>query len=215
MGLTSEGSTWVNIDRVRQAGSRGFIGLLLMLIGAFIPDVGVVVQIVGLVLLLLALSALSQELQEPKIFRYAIYAVVIDIVGAVIIVFTVGAYIFAMLGVSIFTAVGRMPALPFGASAFIGALIGTLIAFYVLMVVVGYLYRKIYEMLSERVAPLSQGASDDFRSASKWYWLGSLLLIILVGAILLLIAIIKAMMGFHNLERASPPAQPGSPTATL
>ena len=207
MGLTPEGSTQVNIDRVRQAGSRGFIGLLLMLIGAFIPDVGVVLQIVGLVLLLLALSALSQELQEPKIFRYAIYAVVIDIVGALIIAFTVGA--------SIFTMMAGMPALHFGASAFIGTLIGALIAFYVLMVVVGYLYRKIYEMLSERVAPLSQGASDDFRSASKWYWIGSLLLIILVGAILLLIAIIKAMMGFHNLQGASPLSQPGSPAATF
>ena len=205
--MTPEGSTQVNIDRVRQAGSRGFIGLLLMLIGEFVPYVGVVLQIVGLVLLLLALSALSQELQEPKIFRYAIYAVVIDIVGALIIVFTVGASVFTML-------VG-MPALRFGASAFIGALIGGLIAFYVLMVIVGYLFRNVYEMLAERVAPLSQGASDDFRSASKWYWIGSLLLIVLVGAVLLLIAIIKAMIGFHDLERVSPPSQHSSPAATL
>ena len=206
MGLAPEGSPQVNIERVRQAGGRGFTGLLLILIGAFIPYVGIVLEIVGLVLLLLAFNALSQELREPRIFRYALYAVVIGIVGSLIIAFTLGASIYFL----------SRSQLPFvSPSTFVGPMIGALIAFYVLMVIVGYLYKNIYGMLSERVAPLSQGASDDFRSASKWYWIGSLLLIVLVGAILLLIAIIRAMIGFHDLERASPPSQPGSPAATL
>mgnify|MGYP001770687584 FL=1 len=206
MGLAAEASPQVNIDRVRQAGGRGFIGLLLTLIGAFIPYVGVVLQLVGLVMLLLALNALSEELREPKIFSYALYAVIIGFIGTLIIVFTVGASFYTL---------SRTQPFFLGSSAFVGTMIGALIAVYVLMVIVGYLYRKVYGMLAERVAPLSQGASDDFRSASKWYWIGSLLLIVLVGAVLLLIAIIKAMIGFHDLERASPPAQPGSPTATL
>ena len=203
--MAPEGSPQVNIDRVRQAGGRGFIGLLLVLIGSFIPYVGVALELVGLVLLLLAFSALSQELREPKIFRYALYAVIIGIVGTLIIVLTVGASFYLL---------SRSHPLFAGPSAFAGTVIGALIAVYVLMVVVGYLYKNIYGMLAERVAPLSQGASDDFRSASRWYWIGSLLLIVLVGAILLLIAIIRAMMGFHDLERASPPSQPATAAAT-
>ena len=200
MGLAPEGPPQVNIDRVRQAGSRGFLGLILALIGSFVPYVGVVLEIVGLVLLLLALSALSQELREPKIFRYALYAVVIGIAGTLIITFTVFAYLF-------YLATG-LQAFHSGTPALAGTVIGAIVAAYVLSVVVGYLYKRVYAMLAERVAPLSQGASDDFRSASKWYWIGSLLLIVVVGAILLLIAIIKAIIGFHDLERVSPPAQP-------
>mgnify|MGYP001772750880 CR=1 FL=1 len=205
MGLAPEGPPQVNIDRVRQAGSRGFIGLLLVLIGSFIPYVGVVLELVGLVLLLLAFSALSQELREPKIFRYTLYAVIIGIAGTLIITFTVFAYLF-------YLATG-LQAFHSGTPALTGTVIGAVVAAYVLAVVVGYLYKKVYAMLAERVASLSQGASDDFRSASKWYWIGSLLLIVVVGAVLLLIAIIRAMMGFHDLERASPPSQPATAAA--
>ena len=192
----------VNIDRVKLAGRRGFFGLLLVLAGLLIPFVGVVLEVLGLVTQLLAFNALSQELQEPKIFRYALYAVILgiadSIVGTLVIVYTGAVFLYPQ---------PVLQALLAGSPAYTDIAIGAPAAAYVITVAIGYLYKKVYAMLAEGMAVLSEGASDDFRSASKWYWIGSLLLIVVVGAVLLLVAMARAMHGFRYLYKEGPSNQ--------
>ena len=41
---------------------------------------------------------------------------------------------------------------------------------------------------------------EDFNKAAKWYWYGALLLIILVGAILIIVGNIYALLGYSKLR---------------
>lgn len=153
MGLfvTSEQPQGVDLEAVRRAGDRGRLGILFTIIGAFIPYVGVVLDIVGLVLLLLALNDLSRELSDERIFRYAIYAVVVGIASSLLI------------GVGLAVSVLLHPLYPGD------AVIGLVVAAYVVVIVLGYLYRAIYSSLSERTLTLSSEAWGRFSSAARWY----------------------------------------------
>ncbi len=174
-----------DLQAVREAGRRGFIAMILSLVGALIPYIGPVISIVGAVLLLIALHGLAQELGERRIFMYAIYVLVISVVAA-------------LLG---------MAALVMGVLSghILGTAIGALFALYLVLVIDGYLFRSIFTMLSERTASLSQDSSQNFSSAAKWYWIGALLVIVIVGAVLVIVGEVYAIMAFDALSKVEAP----------
>ena len=49
------------------------------------------------------------------------------------------------------------------------AVIGLVVAAYVVVIVLGYLYRAIYSSLSERTPTLSSEDWGRFSSAARWY----------------------------------------------
>ena len=93
-----------------------------------------------------------------------------------------------------------------GAAAFAALVVVSVFGAYALGVAGGYLYKRMYSMLSERAAPLSAGASEDFGRAARWYWIGALLAIVLVGVALTIVGQVYALLGFRELEGLSPPA---------
>ena len=192
---SSTSSVSVDYDRIRRGGEYGFIGILLELIGSIVSLAsrvgGMIVAIVGLIILLVSLHELSEELGEENIFKYGIYGLVVSIVGSVIIAVSfLGVLLHGFISLSF--------------SSIIGAAIGAFIALYILLVIIGYIYKRIYEMLSEKTLTLNSEASQNFKSAAKWYWIGVLLVIIIVGAVLVIIGQIYALIAFNNLQHTMP-----------
>ena len=66
-----------------------------------------------------------------------------------------------------------------------------------------------YRFLAKAYATLGEASnSDAFRKAAKWSWRGALLFIALVGALLILVARIYALKGYHALKKAADPNPP-------
>ena len=64
----------------------------------FVPEVGVVLAIVGLILVLVAFKYASDILGDPKIFNNMLYSVILGIIGLVIGVVAVVATVFRAMG---------------------------------------------------------------------------------------------------------------------
>ena len=136
---------------------------------------------------LFAMRRLSRALDEPRIFRYGALVAVAGAIGLA----------FALVAPS-----AAMPGSPAGLAE-LGALgLGS----YLIVVVDGYLFRRTYEALSERAAPISADASRRFARAARWVWLGSLLAIVVVGVVLMSVGAAYALLGYLELARLRPPA---------
>ncbi|WP_243674980.1 DUF996 domain-containing protein [Vulcanisaeta distributa] len=162
-------------EEVRSAGTLGFIGGIL----TFIPYA----DVVGFILVLIALHQLSKAYNNNEIWRNAIVAVIISIVGAVIA-------IFSFIGVIAF-----LSSINAGTYASVGTIIAWVLGLYAIAVISGYFWRNAYAALA------SSSNVSEFASASRWYWWGSLLTIVIVGAILLIVADIYAILGYYRLSR--------------
>jgi uncharacterized membrane protein len=173
---------------VRSAGTLGFVGVLLMLVG-LIPYAGAL-AIVGLILVLIALNKLSKAYGNEAIWRNALYAIITGIVGGVVLVIAVFAYLMPIL---LLLRAPPMIAYGFGTSLLVFLIVLFIIA-YVFMVLEYRFFRDAYRELAR-----SSGIND-FNDAAKWYWYGALLFIILVGAILILVGHIYALLGYNKLR---------------
>ncbi len=189
-------SSTINYEGVRRGGEYGFIGILLFLIGGVLSIVshmaGVVVGIVGQIIFLVSLHELSEELGEERIFTYGIYSLVVSIIGGVIIIAG-----FATAVIPFFTSLSVV--------SIIRAAVAAFIALYIMIVIIGYLYKRIFEMLSDNTEILDQDVSRNFKSAAKWYWIGALLFVIIVGALLAIVGEIYALIAFNNLQHIEQP----------
>jgi uncharacterized membrane protein len=172
---------------VRSAGTLGFVGVILMLVG-LIPYAGVL-GIVGLILVLIALNRLSKAYGNDAIWRNALYGVIIGIIGGVILVAVLLAYLVPML------ALHALPMVPYGfGTSFLVLFIVLFIIAYVLAILSYRFLRNAYRELA------GSSGVEDFNKAARWYWIGALTLIILVGAVLILIGHIYALLGYNKLR---------------
>jgi len=172
-------------DEIKSAGTLGLVGIILMLVG-LIPYAGVLI-IVGLILVLIALNKLSKAYNNEAIWRNALYGFVMGIIGAVVLVIVVFAYI-----IPIFTMSALSP-YDFGLS-FLVFFIVLWIIVYVFTILEYRFFRDAYRELA------GSSGVDDFNKAAKWYWYGALLLIIFVGAILIIVGHIYALLGYNKLR---------------
>ncbi len=173
-------------DEIKSAGTLGLVGVILMLVG-LIPYAEVL-SIVGLILVLIALNKLSKAYNNETIWRNALYGFIMGIIGAVVLVIA----IFAYIGIPIYTMHALSP-YDFGLS-FLVFFIVLLIIAYVFVILEYRFFRDAYRELAR-----SSGIND-FNDAAKWYWYGALLFIILVGAILILIGHVYALLGYNKLR---------------
>jgi uncharacterized membrane protein len=81
---------------LNQAKNIGGVGAILTILSV-VPSVGPLLSIVGLVLVLLALKWISEIVQNPAIFRNALIAVVVAIVGVAIGAVVGGVGVFSVL----------------------------------------------------------------------------------------------------------------------
>jgi len=177
-------------DEIKSAGTLGLVGVILMLVG-LIPQAGIL-SIIGLILVLIALNKLSKAYNNETIWRNALYGFIMGIVGAVVLVFAVFAYLMPMLALHVPPMIAPSP-YGFGTS---------LLVFFIILWIIAYVFALLeYRFFRDAYRELARSSGiNDFNDAAKWYWYGALLFIILVGAILILIGHVYALLGYNKLR---------------
>ena len=188
---------------IAQAKTYGGIGSILALL-SFIPTVGWILAIIGFVLTVVAIKYISDSVNDPSIFRNAIIAYVIAIVGIIAVGLILVAYIFGLMGLGAIAggAAGAAAGLGIGA---ITSIIGALALIWILLILSAYFVRKAYNSISAR---LNVGM---FRTAALVYFIGAILTIILVGFVVLLVAQILLIIAYFSIPDTLPPSSSGMP----
>jgi len=170
---------------IKSAGTLGLVGIMLMLVG-LIPYTEVL-SIVGLILVLIALNKLSKAYGNDAIWRNALYGFVMGIVGAVVLVIAVFVYIIPIFTMNALSPYG------FGLS---------ILVFFVVLWIIAYVFVILeYRFFRDAYRELARSSGiNDFNDAAKWYWYGALLFIIIVGAILILVGHVYALLGYNKLR---------------
>ena len=172
---------------IKSAGTLGLVGIVLMLVG-LIPYTEAL-SIVGLVLVLIALNKLSKAYGNDAIWRNALYGFIMGIVGVVVLVFAVFAYLIPILSLH----APPMIAYNFGTS---------FLVFFIVLFIIAYVFAILeYRFFRDAYRELARSSGiNDFNDAAKWYWYGALLFIILVGAILIIVGHVYALLGYNKLR---------------
>jgi Predicted membrane protein len=172
---------------IKSAGTLGLVGTVLMLVG-LIPHAEIL-SIVGLILVLIALNKLSKAYNNEAIWRNALYGFVMGIVGAVVLVIAVFAYIIPIL-----TMHALFPS-PYGFGL-------SFLVFFIVLWTIAYVFTILeYRFFRDAYRELARSSGiNDFNDAAKWYWYGALLFIIIVGAILILVGDVYALLGYNKLR---------------
>ena len=172
-------------DEIKSAGTLGLVGIVLMLVG-LIPYAGVL-SIVGLVFVLIALNKLSKAYNNETIWRNALYGFIMGIVGAVVLVIAAFAYIIPILTMHVTSPYGFGP---------------SFLVFFIVLWIIAYVFAILeYRFFRDAYRELARSSGiNDFNDAAKWYWYGALLFIIIVGAILIIVGHIYALLGYNKLR---------------
>jgi len=167
------------MSKLGDAKTLGGVGAILLLIPG--------ISIVGYILILIATKYVSDELSDKSIFDNMLYAVIAGIAGvaaAAFIIFTGAAF----------------SALTFSTSAIAGLVVGLAIA-WIALIISSIFIRRSYNTMATR---LNVGS---FKTAGTLYFIGAILVIILVGLIVLLVADIIQIIAFFGIPESVPGMQ--------
>jgi uncharacterized membrane protein len=186
---------------LNQAKNIGGVGAILTILSV-VPSVGQVLSLVGLVLVLLALKWISEIVQNPAIFRNALIAVVVAIVGVAIGAVVGGVGVFSVL-----TGVG--------AGGPNGMDFARLLTTIVIALVVVWLFAVVSAVFFRRALNLTGNHLNVkmFRTVGLLVLIGAVLTIVIVGAVISLVANILLAVAFFQI-RASPPPPPPPPPSS-
>ncbi|WP_064496887.1 DUF996 domain-containing protein [Methanocaldococcus jannaschii] len=164
---------------LKEAKYLGGIGAVLNLVSY---AVGGILAIAGYVLILLALNKISKIFNDDEVFKKYLYGVVLWIIAVLIVIFAVGIS---------FVSLSFIP-LDYGLTAMSSFLVGVIL-FYILSVIGGYFIKKSYEKVSYYTGV------DSFRICGLLYFIGTLLLIVIVGIIVIIVAQILEIVAYFSL----------------
>lgn len=169
----------------------GGIGALLMVIGTFVPFLG----LVGLILLFIALKRMGDYYKESGIFQNALYGLIFGIIGVISL---------AVVVLALFFGLAVIPAAPdpesWGALAFLGGIIVALVVAFIFYILTAIFFRRSFNMLSEKTG------EKMFGTAGLLLLIGAILTIIVVGLVLIFIAWILVTVAFFSIKTST--AQP-------
>ncbi len=166
--------------------------------------ISAIVGLVGFILFIIAMHKLSHYYKESGIFNNIAYALVVNIVGAIVIL----ALFFVFISSSINSAISTPStlAIPF-LTQFILSILALVIAALVLGVISAVFYMRAFNKLGEK------SGVGSFKTAGVLYLVGVLLSIVLVGGFLVWIAWIFAAWGFYSLKPSSSTNISSTPSA--
>ncbi|MCW4024877.1 MAG: DUF996 domain-containing protein [Candidatus Bathyarchaeota archaeon] len=150
-------------------------------------------------LFLSAMYRLSKHYNEPTLFMYPIYALIIGIAGAICtVIFQL--LLYPIYSYTTFTALTTYPNTMLYSIFSIG--INLLIS-----ISSGYLYMRTFNKLAEK------SGVDNFKTAGLLYIIGAVLTIALVGGLIIWISWIFVTLGFRKLTPT--PQTTAAPTTTV
>ena len=177
------------------------IGALLMVIGTFVPFLG----IVGLILMMIGMKNLSEYYKDQSIFQNALYALIFGIVGIAALAFIIVGLVFggSLLGISF----GPAGGISGGLIGFLAGIVIALVVAFVFYILLAVYFRRAFDSLADKTGV------GMFRTAGLLLFIGAILTIIVVGLLLIFVAWILATVAFFSIPTASqPPPQPSQPT---
>lgn len=162
------------MKETRMLGGLGAISLFL----GFIPNAGIVFEIIGMVLLLIAISQLSSRFRDKRIFNNFLIGFIIGIISYILVFVSVGSLLLGII---------------FEGEELASGSILILVVAYILSIVGYYNWKKSLNLVS-----LYTNVGY-FKTAGNLYFWGAITLIVLVGFILSFIANIILAVAFFNL----------------
>jgi uncharacterized membrane protein len=150
-----------------------------------------IVGLIGFILIILAMHQLSHYYKESSIFKNIVYALIVNIIGAIFVF----ALFFSFISSSINTAITTPStlAMPF-ITQFIISFLALVVVALVLAIISGFFFMRAFNKLGEK------SDRDSFKAAGVFYFLGALLSIVLIGGLLIWLSWIFAAWGFHSIK---------------
>ena len=186
----------------KNAKMFGGIGSILMLVGFFIPSIGLIVTLVGAILVIVAVKQISEELKENDIFKnYLMYFILFIISLAAlfsILLLTAGAAFSGSLTdiLSSQTGGGFDPSTitkNMDIPTLIGGCLLAVAVFWILQIIAAIFLRKSFNNIGEKA---NVGL---FGTTGLVYLIGAATLIIIIGFIIIFIALIMQIIAFFSL----------------
>ncbi len=168
-------------------------GALLLVIGTFVPFLG----IVGFILMMIGLKNLAAHFQERRIFDNALYGIVFGIIGVAAAAFLIIAVVFG--GSFLGFAFGTEGGITGNILAFFGGIAIALIVAFIFYILMALYLRKSFDALANKTG------IGMFRTAGLLLLVGAILTIILIGLLLVFIAWILLTVAFFSMSSAPPP----------
>ncbi len=197
----------------------GGVGALLMVVSPFlVSGFSLVLGLVGLILVLIAIKGLSDHYKESSIFNNTLYGVILSIVGVAVFVaalfLTAISFFKNVLGIELSTAfsdptvfsnIDWSEAIVFeNFMTHVAALVGSLVALFIFIVVAAIFYRKSLATLAEKTGV------GLFGTSGLLLLIGAVLTIIVIGVLLIWVALILLIVAFFQIREE--PAQPSPKT---
>lgn len=184
----------------------GGVGAILMLIGGFVTQF---LSLVGFILVLIAVKFISDEVKDKSIFSNFLLFVILNIIAIIVLAATVFIAISGITGFSIFST-GEIT----DPAAFMDSLADVLVicilgfvVYYVLNIIAALYLKKSFESITQHTKV------DMFKTTGFVYFLGAILIIIVVGFVIIWIGSILMIVAFFslpdNLSQVGAPAQTG------
>ena len=168
---------------LREAKLIGGLGALLSLLD-FLPHVGIPFSVLGALLIIVAVKYIADEVRDYTVFRDVLIGVIAKVLGAVVaLALVVGTAINA-----IFRGFKGMDLI-----ALLVSMAAAVIVAWVFLIVGSVYVKKGYDKISRHTGV------GLFGTAATLYLIGSLLLILLVGALLVPIAKILELAAYLSL----------------
>ncbi len=193
---------------MEQGKSLASVGALLLVIGSFVPFLG----IVGFILLMIGLKNLSDYYKDRGIFSNALYGVLFGIIGAAAAAFILIAVIFGgtFLGFSYGVSGQDISGITGNVFAFVGGILIALVVAFIFYILMALYLKRSFDSLAH------MSGIGLFRTAGLLLLIGAILTIILIGLILIFVAWILLAVAFFSMSNAPPaPAQPAAPSTSV
>jgi uncharacterized membrane protein len=177
-----------------------------MLVGSFIPTAGLVVDIIGLILVFIAVKYIADVAKNEEIFKNYLLNFIFSIIAIIAAIAIMLMAFGAMGGWAFITSLQSAQITDFNSfmnyfSNFSGLIAGCVAALFVgwiLLVLGAVYYRRSYNLIADATKV------DLFRTTGFVYFIGAILLIIAVGAIIILIAKILEIIAYFSLPEELP-----------
>lgn len=198
------------MSSLSSAKAVGGVGAILVLL-SLVPQIGALFGIAGFIMILIAIKSISDTVEDPKIFKNMMTAVILSIIGIVIASVVVMATLLTAFQNGYFTssypftpstAVTTAQWIAFGLA--IG--LGLFIAWILLLVSAIYL-RRSYDLIG---SALDVSA---FKTAGLVYLIGAATAIVGVGFVIIIIGEIIGAVAFFSIPNQRPEKQKLTPAA--
>jgi uncharacterized membrane protein len=165
------------------------IGSILIAIGFLVPFLG----LIGIILLLIGLKGLSNDYNSPSIFQNALYGFIFGIISIIILSIAMITIFFVRMS-TIISMNGMMmgPFRMFGIELILALLL--LIITFVLFLLSAIFYKRSFDIIAEK------SGEKLFNTIGILLIIGSVLIILLVGYIILIATWIIAAIAFFSIR---------------